>query len=530
MEAELLITSAQVVDETGVRTADVAVDGGFITAVGARLPVTSAREHIDGTGRLLCPGFIDLHAHSALHSFDDPLLSAKVAQGFTTELICPDGLGPAPVTEEFLAGRQKYLQALEPSRHAPWTWRSMDDYLSALDSSRPSTNMVSCVPHSAIRESVIGTSNRQPDRREMSLMKDMVVQSLEAGCRAVSFGMIYAPGLYASTQELIGIAEVAAQYDVPLVPHVRNEARGVLDSIGEFVRVAELTGAALHVSHVKLVGCEDLLADLIDLLSSAQEKIRLTFDQYPYGAGSTLLGALLPPYAFDGGANAMLDRLRNRRERDRMARDMHSGLDGWENLFAACGPENIVITQAAAPREADISKTVARIAEETGTDPAFVVMDLLSDTELDAGMIDHYSTEMVVKEIFLRSGALVGSDGVFNPHPHPRLYGTAPKVLGRYALQEKLISVPEAVARLSSRPARLLGLHDRGLIAPGMRADIILLDPDRYIDTATFDAPHCHPEGVDLVTVGGQAVWRNGVHTGARAGSVSRAATRAVAR
>ena len=444
-----------------------------------------------------------------------------MGQGFTTELICPDGLGPAPVTDALLPGRKKYLHALEPSTTAPWNWGTMGEFLTALDSSRPATNMVSCVPHSAVRETVVGVTNRQPDRREMSAMKDLVGQSLEAGCRAVSFGMIYAPGLYAATDELIGIAEVAARYDVPLVPHVRNEARGVLDSIGEFVRVAELTGAALHVSHVKLVGCADLLGDLIDLLSSAQERIRLTFDQYPYGAGSTLLAALLPPYAFDGGPTATLDRLRNPRERERMARDLYRGLDGWENLFGACGPDNVVITQAAAPRDGDVGKTLARIAEETGTDPAFVVMDLLSDTDLDAGMIDHYSAESVVKEIFLRSGALVGSDGVFNPHPHPRLYGTAPKVLGRFALQEKLISVPEAVARLSSRPARLLGLDDRGRIAEGLRADMILLDPDRYIDNATFDAPHQFPDGVDLVTVGGVAVWRDGQHTGARPGAVA---------
>ncbi|WP_157835675.1 N-acyl-D-amino-acid deacylase family protein [Arthrobacter sp. TB 26] len=521
METELLIAGARVVDEHGIRTADVAVDGGRITAVGPNLPVSSAGERIDGSGRLLCPGFIDLHAHSALRSFDDPLLSAKVGQGFTTELICPDGLGPAPVTDALLPGRKKYLHALEPSTAAPWDWRTMGEFLGALDSSRPATNMVSCVPHSAVRETVIGATSRQPDRREMSAMKDLVGQSLEAGCRAVSFGMIYAPGLYAATDELIGIAEVAARYNVPLVPHVRNEARGVLDSIGEFVRVAELTGAALHVSHVKLVGCADLLGDLIDLLSAAQDRIRLTFDQYPYGAGSTLLAALLPPYAFDGGPAAMLDRLQNPRERERMARDMYRGLDGWENLFEACGPDNVVITQAAAPRDGDIGKTLARIAEETGTDPAFVVMDLLLDTDLDAGMIDHYSAESVVKEIFLRSGALVGSDGVFNPHPHPRLYGTAPKVLGRFALQEKLISVPEAVARLSSRPARLLGLDDRGRIAEGLRADMILLDPERYIDNATFDAPHQYPAGVDLVTVGGTAVWRNGQHTGARPGTVA---------
>lgn len=520
MDTAFVITNASVVTADGMSTADVAVDGGRISAVGRDLPIDSAARSVDGTGLLLCPGFIDLHAHSALRSFDDPLLAAKVGQGFTTDLVSPDGLGPAPVSDATLATRRSYLQGLEPSVAAPWSWRSMADYLAALAGSAPSLNLVSCVPHSGVREVVMGNDNRRADRRELDAMKDLVAESLSAGARAVSFGMIYAPGLYADTDELTHIAEAAAAHDVPLVPHVRNEAAGVIDSIGEFVRVAERTGAPLHVSHVKLVGVPHLLADLIDLLSSAQERIRLTFDQYPYGAGSTLLSALLPGYAFDGGPTATLERVRDQQERERMARDMHQGLPNWENLFAACGPDNVVITQAAAPRDGDVSKTLAQISAETGTDPAFVVMDLLSDTELDACMIDHYATEQVVREIFTSSGALVGSDGVFNPHPHPRLYGTAARVLGRYALREKLITVPEAVRRLSTGPAALLGLQDRGEIAIGKRADLVLLDPARYVDNASYDQPHAHPEGVELVTVAGEAVWERGRHTGRRPGQV----------
>ncbi|MFW0783634.1 amidohydrolase family protein [Gordonia sp. CPCC 206044] len=528
MDAALALRRADVVTETGIRQADVLVDDGMIVAVGTELTVDSAIRTVDATGLLLCPGFIDLHAHSALQPFDDPLLSAKVGQGFTTELICPDGLGPAPVTDATTDIRRRYLQGLEPSVDAAWEWRSMQSYLDALQGTAPAANMTSCVPHSAVRESVMGNANRAPDRREMAAMKDLVAESLAAGARAVSFGMIYAPGLYADTDELRQIAETAAAYEVPLVPHVRNEAAGVIESIAEFVRVCEETGAHLHISHVKLVGVPHLLTDLLDELSGAHDRIRLTCDQYPYGAGSTLLSALLPGYAFDGGPQATLERVSDRAERERMARDMHAGLPNWENLFAACGPDNIVITQAAGTRGDTVSKTVAQIADDTNTDPAFAVIDLLRDTELDACMIDHYATETVVREIFTSSGALVGSDGVFNPHPHPRLYGTAPRVLGRYALREKLISVPEAIRRLSAGPAQVLGLDDRGVIAPGKRADLVLIDPARYVDTATYADPHQTPPGVELVTVGGQAVWENGSHTGARPGLVSGAATDAI--
>lgn len=522
MDVELVITGADVVDDQGVRRADVAVSGGKIIAVGPNLPIGSAAERVDGRGRLLCPGFIDLHAHSALRAFDDPLLEPKVAQGFTTELICPDGLGPAPLLPALRRGRRSYLQALEPSAAAPWDWESLADFLTALDAARPSTNMVAAIPHSAVREVVMGGANRHPDASETAAMQDLVRECFAAGARAISFGLIYAPGLYADTDELTAMAEVAAEYDAPLVPHVRNEARGVLDSIEEFVGVAEKTGSRLHVSHVKLVGCPDLLTDLIDLLTRAEDRIRLTYDQYPYGAGSTLLGALLPQYAFDGGPVAMLGRVQDPSERLRMARDMERELGGWENLFKTCGPDNIVITQAAGDRADDIGKTLEQIAIEQGVDPAIAVLDLLRDTDLDAAMIDHYSSETIVRDIFVHSRALVGSDGVFNPHPHPRLYGTAAKVLGRYALREKIVSVEDAVSRLTNRPARLLGLDDRGRVAEGLRADLVLLDPAEFLDRATYDVPHQTPSGVDLVMVAGRPVWRAGEHTGERPGTVCR--------
>lgn len=522
MDAELVITGADVVGGAWMRRADVAVTGDRIVAVAADLPLTSARERIDGSGLLLAPGFVDLHAHSCLRVFDDPLLTPKLAQGFTTELTCPDGLGPAPVRPELVATRRQYLQALEPSTEAPWDWQSQADFLAAVDAARPAANLVACVPHSAVRELAVGHGDRPADARETAQMQELVRAGFEAGARALSFGLIYAPGLYADTAELVALAEVAAAYGAPLVPHVRNEAGGVLDAVGEFVKVAERTGAPLHVSHVKLVGRPDLLTDLVDLLTRASDCIDLTFDQYPYGAGSTLLAALLPPYAFEGGPIATLARLRDRAERHRMARDMERGLPGWENLYAACGPAGITVTQAAGCRAHDVGRSVADITAATGSEPVLAVLNLLAETDLDAGMIDHYAAESVVREIFTHPAALVGSDGVFHPHPHPRLYGTAAKVLGRYALRDRLIDVPEAVARLATRPARLLGLTDRGRVAEGLRADLVLLDPHEYVDVAGYDDPHRTPPGVTAVFVGGRPVLRDGRHTQERPGAVTR--------
>lgn len=498
-----------------------AVTDGLITAVAPSLSIESCGEQVEGGGLVLCPGFIDMHAHSALRPFVDPRQTPKAAQGFTTELICPDGLGPAPVRRAGVAERRRYLVALEGPGPENWGWESFGDFLDCLAAQRPTTNIVSCVPHSAVRDVVIGGANRRPDARETAAMREEVRAAFDAGARALSFGLIYAPGLYADTDELIALADVAASYGAPLVPHVRNESAGVLDSIKEFINVCERTGAALHVSHLKLVGVPHLLEDLVDLMVGAADRIDLSFDHYPYGAGSTVLTALLPPWALDGGPSALLHRLHDNALRLRMMREMTSGLPGWENLYSACGPGGITITDAPAPWAHAVGRSLADLAVESGREPEVLVLDLLRDTELAVGMIDHYAAEAVVRALFAVPNGLVGSDGIFNTHPHPRLYGTAPRVLGRY-VRDGVVSRQEAIARLTWRAADRLGLADRGRIQPGQRADLVLLDPAELIDTATYDDPCRTPEGIHRVFVGGTTVIAGKQHTGARAGQVTR--------
>ncbi len=529
VQADLVIRGALIDDGTGAPVSgDVAVTDGVITGVGRELPVDSAGREISAGGLLLCPGFIDMHAHSALRTFSDPALIPKLAQGFTTELICPDGLGPAPVRRTAVSERRRYLAALEGVGPDDWTWETFGEFLGAVEDWRPSANVVACVPHSAVRDYVMGGANRQPDASELAAMREVVGDAFGAGARALSFGLIYAPGLYAETPEIVALAEVAAEYGAALVPHVRNESAGVLDSIAEFVRVSEVTGAPLHVSHLKLVGAPHLLDDLVDLMVRASDRIDLTFDHYPYGAGSTLLSALLPPWANDGGPAALLGRLDDDGLRQQMMREMNTGLVGWENLYGACGPSGITITDAAAPRGDAIGRSLTEIAETEGVEPEVAVLDLLRDTGLAVGMIDHYSSEETVRSLFSVPQGLVGSDGIFNAHPHPRLYGTAPRVLGRY-VRDGVVSRGEAISRLTWRAADRLGLDDRGRIQVGKRADLVLLDPDEFIDTATYDNPHQTPPGLEHVLVGGVSVIAEGRHTGARTGRVTRSApTRAL--
>ena len=522
MDFDLIIRGADVFPGEGpARRADVGVAGDAIAAVEASLD-GPAKEEIAAEGMMLCPGFVDMHAHSALHSHVDPLLTPKIAQGFTTELINPDGLPPAPVERERFVERQAYLRGLEGTGPTEWPWSAFDEYLEWLEGTRPATTLVPSAGHNAVRDFVMGGAKRPPTADELAAMRRETRMSLEAGGRTLSFGMIYLPGTYADTDELVALAEEAAAFGAPLVPHVRNEGHGVLEAIGEFVDVARRSGAPLHVSHLKCLADETLIDPLLELLDQASAEVDLSFDQYPYGAGSTILSALLPAWAQEDGASATLERLSDAGERERMGHDMEHGVPGWENTFATIGPERIVIANAAPPNEDAVGKDLTVIAKERGVGEIEAVFGLLTESELDVTMIEHYASDEAVRKVSRHRLHLVGSDGIFGAKPHPRLYGSAPRFLGRFAIRDGLVPVEEAVARLTARAADRLALADRGRIEPGKRADLVLLDPERYVDEGTYDDPVNTPDGVLCVWVAGQAVWKDGQPTGARPGGVVR--------
>src|SRR5215472_4076468 len=518
---DLLVHSARVFPGDGPElVTDVAVAGARVAAVGPELPTEDAREVVDGDEMMLCPGFIDMHAHSALQPFLDPRLLPKVAQGFTTELINPDGLAPAPVDPSRTEDRRAYLRAIEGPGPERWTWSTVEEYLEALDMTRPAIGLVPSIGHNAVRDRVLGGTARRASREELRAIRDEVRRGLEAGARSLSFGLIYAPGMFAEPGELAELASEAARFGAPLAVHVRNEAAGVLEAVSEVVEVARRSGAPLHLSHLKVIGNRELVGPLLDLVAAAMAEVDLTFDQYPYGAGTSMLAQILPPWAQDGGPAAILGRLGDFAERRAIAHDVAWGLPGWENLYGSLGADSFVIARAGPPRESDTGKTLGRLGAERGADPLVAAMELLLDTKLDVTTIERYAEEETVREIFQHPLALVGSDAIFSTCPHPRLYGTAARVLGRYALREGLIPVQDAVARLTSRPAGRLGLHDRGVIREGLRADLVLVDPDRFVDTATYDDPIRYPEGVVRVVVGGRTVWDQFGPTGQSPGGV----------
>lgn len=504
---------------------DVGVDDREIALVAGRTeeaPPLDARAVVDGDGLVLCPGFIDLHAHSALQSFEDPFLTPKLAQGFTTEVINPDGLAPAPVAPDRRADRQAYLRPLEGPGPQTWPWSTMEAYLDALDATRPALSLVPSIAHGAVRDVVLGDGRVAPAAESLKSMRREVRLGLEAGARMLSFGLVYLPGAYAATDELVALADEAAATGAPLATHVRNEGSGLLEAVEEMIDVARRSGAPLHISHLKSLADEHLVEPLLGLLDRAATSIDVTFDQYPYGAGSTLLASILPAWAQEGGAPGTLRAIGDRVTRRRIARDVANGLPGWENLLGTLGPERIEIANAAAPNGAVVGQTLEEIAAGRGDDPVTTALDLMHESALDVTMILHYASDDAVRTIARHRLQLVGSDGIFGARPHPRLYGTAPRFLGRFAIREGLVSVEEAVARLTARAADRIGLVDRGRITPGTRADLVLLDPARYVDAATYANPCRVPEGVVGVWVNGVRAWQEGAPTGARPGGVVR--------
>lgn len=488
--------------EGAAEIVDVGIENGVVAAVGARLD----GEVVEADGLWLCPGFVDVHAHTALRSYDDPLLPEVLAQGVTTQVICPDGLAPAPVAPGRWEERRDYLRALEGSGPETWPWETVTEYLDDLDATRPSVSLVPSVAAGAVRDLVIGGERRAATARELEAMREEVRAGFAAGATSLSFGLVYLPGAHADTGELLALAGVAAEHGAPLVPHVRNEGAGVLEAVGELIGVARDSGAPLHLSHLKSLADGALIEPLLQLVET--DDVDVTFDQYPYGAGCTLLASLLPAWAQEGGAGPTLARLGDPDALARIADDVEHGLPGWENMLGTLGPERIVV---------EGESLAAR-----GGDPVEAVAALLLESELGAQVILHYASEDAVKRIAAHPAMLLGSDGIFGARPHPRVAGSAARFLGRFCLRDGLLPAGEAVARLTARAADRFDLPDRGRIEPGKRADLVLLDPAAYLDTATYDDPLSLATGVHGVWVGGERAWVDGAPTGARAGGVVR--------
>ena len=521
---DLVIKGGRVVDGSGNPwfPGEVAVNGGIISAVGK--VEKKARETIDASGMIVSPGFIDAHSHGDIVLISEPEARIKIMQGITTEIVGQDGLGEAPLTDANLGMWRRYLSGLNGNPDIEWDWRSFGEYLARLDAAKPSVNVASLVGHGNIRLAAIGMENRKPTPTELDRMRKLLDKSLSEGAIGLSTGLIYPPCVYSDTSELTELCRVTAAHHGVFVVHMRNEGDKLLDSIDEVVSVGRGSGVSVHISHFKANGRANwgkAPQALARVEEARKQGIDVTFDQYPYTAGSTFLGSLLPPWAHEGGLDCLLMRLRDRETRERLAAYLSGsrGDEGSPNEW-----DRILITNAQTSRNKRFEgRYVSQIAAALDKSPAETVIDLVLEEENAATMATFTMDEDDVRTIMRSPLGMVCTDGIVLGKPHPRAYGSFPRVAGHY-VREGVLRLEEAVRKMTSYTAQTHGLTDRGMLRPGLAADITIFDPDKIRDTATFENPIQHPKGIEYVIVNGVVTVEKGRHNGGRAGKVLRRA------
>ncbi len=533
MHNNVLVRGGTVVDGTGApaQRADVLVRDGRIAAVGRDLTADKHARVIDADGLHVAPGFIDTHSHSDLRVLVEPDLPMKVMQGITLDVLGQDGISVAPVRDEDVGAVRKQLAGLLGDPDLPRDWRSVADYLALLDRGA-AINLAYLVPHGAVRAGAMGLGARKPDAGELERMVALVARAMDEGALGMSTGLIYPPCCYADTDELVALCSMVAKKRGVFVVHMRSESDHIVAALDEMIEVGRRSGVHVHISHFKIAGRDNWshVSEMLERVRAAQASgVRITADQYPYVAGSTMFGAILPPWAHDGGSEATLARLASPDERARMRAAMEKpGPNDWDSFWQWTGPDGIVIADVPSGRRPEVmGKSVADAAQAAGKEPLEFALDLLLSERMGVSMISFSQSEEVVARVMKEPYVNVCTDGLLGGRPHPRAYGTYPRILGRYVREQAVLPLEEAVRKMTSQAADAMHLGDRGRIAPGQAGDLVLFDAATVIDRATFADPLQSPIGIRDVVVGGVLVVDGGQPTGARPGRAVRATTRA---
>ncbi len=507
---------------------DIAIDGDRIAAVGELGEVTGSVE-IDATGKAVSPGFINMLSWATESLLHDGRAMSDVKQGVTLEIM-GEGSSMGPLNERM----KQELVARQRDIKYDVTWTTLGEYLDHLVERGVSVNVASYVGAGSVRIHELGYENRRPTPAELSRMQGLVQEAMQEGALGVGSSLIYAPHNFADTDELIALAGAAAEYGGAYISHVRSEGNRLEEAVQELVKIASLSGAPAEIYHLKAAGKDNWfkLENVFDMIEAARAAgLRISADMYTYNAGATGLNATMPLWVQEGGHDAWVERLRDPEIRARVVREMREDSNEWENFLVQAGPENILLLgfrkEELRPL---IGKTLAEVADERGQDPAETAIDLVieDDSRVDAAYV--LMSEFNVSRIAARPWVSFGSDaaapateGVFlNSSPHPRAYGTFARVIARFVNDEKLMSMEEAIRRMTSLPAFNTGIRGRGRIARDYYADVVVFDPSGFRDHATFEQPHQYASGVHHVFVNGVQVLSDGEHTGAMPGRVVR--------
>lgn len=523
---DVLVRNGALIDGQGQepRKADIGITGDTITAIGA-LGQTQAASVVDAEGLVVAPGFIDTHSHSELRLLSSPPPEAKIRQGITTELLGQDGISVAPMTGNDPLAWRKMLSGLLGDYGVEWTWETISEYLSTLEQHGLPLNVAYLAPHGPIRSAVMGMERRYAAKDEVSRMKSALSACLDEGACGLSTGLIYPPCSFSDIEELAGLCGTAGQYGVPLVIHMRDQAEKLLESLDESLQATQQGGCPLHISHLKAKGRRNWpkVTDLIRKIEQVRETQQVTADQYPYGAGSTMLAAILPDWTHDGGADRLLRRLKDPEAREEIRRWFGMSDDVWENRVSTVGWENVRISSVKSEKnKAAEGLSIDEYAEMVGKHPVDAVCDLLYEENLAVTMITFYGTEESIQDIMIQPWVVACTDGIYGGKPHPRLCGSFPRILGRYVRERNYMSLPQAIRKMTSVPASIFGLKKLGALQQGYYADLVLFDPGTVIDRATYDEPMQYPVGIKHVMINGRWVIQDDQFTGARPGRTVR--------
>ena len=529
---DLVIRNARIVDGTGnpYYLAHIALSQGRIMKIDRCVNPGRAEKIIDADGLIACPGFFDSHSHDDAYLMAKPSCDDKVLQGVTTEVIGNCGYSLAPLSEEHHADLRNIVRILGGD-HMPehvWKIRSFADYLAELEGVKPGINVVPLVGHAAIRIAVMGMEQRDPTEGEMGEMKGLTTRAMEEGAFGLSAGLVYVPANYAKTEEIIELVRIVGQYRGLYTTHLRSEGDDVMEAMDEALRIGQAGDVPVVISHHKVMGqgnwgrSVETLQKLREARAAGQEVV---CDQYPYTAASTYLAALLPPSVQAGGYKAYSEKLKGLNLRRAVVEQIEDDARGqWENVIKAAGFEGVVISIAQRHSEY-LGKSIAEIARFEGKDPYDVFFDLLVEEGEGVGAILHTMDERDVQRILKDPMTMIGTDGFPDfgeSKVHPRQTGTFPRILGRYVREQGLISLEEAIRKMTSLPAQTFRVKKKGLLKEGFDADIVIFDPETVLDRATFDDPRQQPEGIVWVLINGQVAVEKGRVTGEARGKVMR--------
>jgi len=488
---DLALKNGLVVDGTGNSwfRANVGIKDGRIDKIGELLS-TESKEILDVRRLVVAPGFIDMHTHSDFSLLINPYAESKIMQGVTTEVVGNCGSSAAPLNDFLKDEIRKTTPVLEEAK-LKLDWLTMDDYLRRLEKSKPAVNVVPLVGNGNIRALVLGIDARKPTKREFEEMRGHLTKAMQDGAFGLSSGLIYPPSCYADTKELTDFCRVVAEFGGIYTSHIRGEGDSLIDSVKEAIEIGEKSKVPVEISHHKASGKSNWgkVKHTLEMIDQARSRgADVTCDVYPYLAGSTGLDALLPTYAWEGGIEKLIQRLKNPRTRQKLRNEM----EGKSSLLQAEGWNSVMISYCKSRRDYE-GKFISEISKQKKMDPYDFVFDLLIEEKASVAIVLFTMSEKDMRTVLRHHASMIGSDSSATaPHgvlgrgkPHPRAYGTFPRVLGEYVRRRKVLTLENAIRKMTSFPARKLKLRDRGLIKEGMWADITVFDPEKVADKAT---------------------------------------------